>query len=119
MPEPASSTSGPPDSGEVIVALTLRFKPGTINAVLAGIIPSIAPTRAEAGNNRFDIFRVTAEPDTLVIMERWKDRQALQDHWQLPYTQQALTLFEQQLAEPLTDGRNVLYLTDMAVSPDQ
>jgi quinol monooxygenase YgiN len=119
MSDEASSPSGPPESGEVVVALTLRFKPRTADAVLAGIIPSIAPTRAEKGNRQFDVFRVTAEPDTLVIVERWKDRHALQDHWQLPYTQQALALFEENLAEPLTDGRNVLYLTDMAGIQEQ
>lgn len=119
MSDEASSASGPPESGEVVVALTLRFKPGTADAVLAGIVPLIAPTRAEKGNNQFDVFRVTAQPDTLVIVESWKDRQALQDHWQLPYTQQALALFEEHLAEPLIDGRNVLYLTDMAGTENQ
>lgn len=119
MVDEASSELGPPESGEVVVALTLRFNPGTVAAVLSGIVPSIAPTRAEQGNNQFDVFRVTAQPDTLVIVERWKDCQALQDHWQLPYTQKALALFEANLAEPLTDGRNVLYLTDMADTEKQ
>lgn len=54
-----------------------------------------------------------------MIVERWKDRQALQHHWQLPYTQQALALFEEYRAEPLIDGGNVLYLTDMAGTENQ
>lgn len=106
-------SSGPPESGEVIVVLALRFKPGTADAVLAGVLPAVDPTRAEAGNNRFEAYRVTAEPDTLVIFERWKSKQALEDHWQLSYTKIATDLFSEHLAEPLVDGKNVLYLTDM------
>ena len=103
---------GPPDAGEVIVVLTLEFKPGTAEKVLAGIVPSIAPTRTEPGNNGFDVFQVSDKPDTLVILERWKSKEALEGHWNLPYTKRALALFEENLLEPLTDGKNVVYLTD-------
>jgi quinol monooxygenase YgiN len=117
MIAPSIAPVGPPSAGEVIVVLTLRFKPGTADKVLEGVLPAVVPTRAEAGNNKFDVYRVTAQPDTLVIFERWESKEALDEHWQLSYTRIATDLFAEHLAEPIEDGRNVLYLTDMVSSP--
>ena len=105
--------AGPPDKGEVIVVLTLKFKSGSVDIVLAGLIPALDPTRAEEGNHRFEVYRVPACADTLVIFERWSSKAALEEHWQLDYTKKAIDLFAEHLAEPIVNGKNVLYLTDV------
>ena len=100
-------------SEEVIVLLTLQFKPGTAEKVLASVVPSIQPTRAEAGNNEFQVFKVKGSADKVVIFERWKSQAALEAHWKLSYTQEALALFKEYLVEPLSDTKDVIYLVDM------
>lgn len=99
---------------EVIVLLTLQFKPGTAEKVLASVVPSIRPTRAEAGNNDFQVFEVQGSPDKLIIFERWKSQAALEAHWQLPYTKEALALFDEYLVEPLSQTKDVAHLLDAA-----
>ncbi|RIV26935.1 hypothetical protein DYU11_01035 [Fibrisoma montanum] len=101
------------DSEEVIVLLTLQFRPGTAEKVLASVVPSIRPTRAEAGNNAFHVFNVKGSADKVVIFERWKSQSALEEHWKQPYTEEAMALFREYLVEPLSDTRDVLYLTDV------
>ena len=100
-------------SEEVIVLLTLQFKPGTAEKVLASVVPSIRPTRAEAGNKEFQVFKVSGSADKVIIFERWKSQAALEAHWKLPYTEEALALFKVYLVEPLSVTKDVLYLMDM------
>jgi quinol monooxygenase YgiN len=100
-------------SGEVIVMLNLHFKPGSAAKVLDKMVPGIRLTRKEAGNNEFRLFRVQGQEDKYVVFERWKDQAALDWHWQQPYTKEALELFDQHLARPLSETEDVAYLTDV------
>ena len=92
--------------------LTLQFKPGSAEKVLARMGPSIRLTRAEPGNNEFQLFKVKGSEDKFVVYERWKDQAALEWHWEQAYTKDALALFGELLAAPLSEASNVLYLTD-------
>ena len=100
-------------SDEVIVMLTLQFKPGSTEKVLARMVPSIQLTRAEPGNNEFQMFEVKGGEDKFVIYERWKNQAALAWHWEQPYTKDALALFQEYLVEPLSQTKDVVYLTDV------
>lgn len=98
---------------EVVVMLTLQFKPGSAEKVLERMIPSVRLTRAEPGNKEFQLFNVKGSEDKLVVFERWKDQAALEWHWEQPYTKETLELFGEHLAEPLSEAKDVLYLTDV------
>ncbi|MBB5403011.1 quinol monooxygenase YgiN [Paraburkholderia youngii] len=100
-------------SGEVIVMLNLHFKPGSAGKVLEKMLPGIRLTRMETGNNEFQMFKVKGSDDKYVVFERWKDQAALDWHWQQPYTKEALALFGEHLATPLSETDDVAYLTDV------
>lgn len=100
-------------SDEVTVMLTLQFKPGSAEKVLARMVPSIRLTRAEPGNNEFQLFKVKGSEDKFVVFERWQDQAALEWHWEQPYTKETLALFGEHLATPLSEAKDVVYLTDM------
>jgi quinol monooxygenase YgiN len=100
-------------SGEVIVMLNLRFKPGSAGKVLEKMVPGIRLTRLEMGNIEFQMFKVKGCDDKYVVFERWKDQAALDWHWQQPYTKEALELFGEHLATPLSETQDVTYLTEV------
>jgi quinol monooxygenase YgiN len=100
------------DDAEVIVILTLQFKPGTTEKVLARLVPNIALTRAEPGNKEFQLFQAKTGADKFVILERWQNQASLEWHWEQPYTKEAIKLFEEYLAEPLSEEKDVVYFTD-------
>jgi quinol monooxygenase YgiN len=104
------------ESSEVVVMLTLQFKAGSSQEVMRRMIPSIRLTRAEPGNNEFQFFKVKGGEDKFVVFERWKDQAALESHWQQPYTKDALELFSEYLARPLSETEDVLYLQDVMKS---
>lgn len=68
-------------SDEVTVMLTLQFKPGSAEKVLERMVPSIHLTRAEPGNNEFQLFEIKGSEDKFVVFERWKNQAALEWHW--------------------------------------
>lgn len=98
---------------EVLVMLTLQFKPGSAEKVLERMVPSIRLTRAEPGNNEFQLFKIKGSEDKFVVFERWKNQAALEWHWEQPYTKETLELFGEHLAEPLSEAKDVVYLTDV------
>ena len=100
-------------SDEVIVMLTLQFKPGSTETVLKRMGPSIHLTRAEPGNQEFQLFEIKGSKDKFVVFERWKNQAALAWHWEQSYTKDALALFEECLVEPLSETKDVVYLTDV------
>ncbi|RQH07573.1 putative quinol monooxygenase [Paraburkholderia dinghuensis] len=105
-------------SGEVIVMLNLQFKPGSAGKVLETMVPGIRLTRMEPGNNEFQMFKVKGSEDRYVVYERWKDQAALDWHWEQPYTKEALALFGEHLATPLSEAEDVAYLTDVLEGGD-
>ncbi len=109
----AASTPNAAGPDEVIVMLTLQFKPGSAPVVLEKMVPSIRLTRAEPGNYDFQLFKVKGSEDKFVVFERWENQAALEWHWQQPYTKETLNLFEEHLLQPLSEIKDVAYLTDV------
>jgi quinol monooxygenase YgiN len=99
---------------EVIVTLNLQFRPGTLANVLQRLIPAVHQTRAEPGCVQFDVWKVKNVEAQLIIFERWKNQAALDLHWQQSYTKDALALFDEFLARPLSPEIDVSYLEEVA-----
>lgn len=108
-----TQTTNAADSVEVLVLLTLQFKPGSGEKVLARMIPSVRLTRAEPGNKDFQLLTLAGREDQFVVFERWENQAALEWHWQQPYTQEILALFAEHLVEPFSEAKNVVRLTDV------
>jgi quinol monooxygenase YgiN len=69
---------------KVIVLAVINAKPGceaALGEILGGLVE---PTRLEAGCERYDLHRDLANPASLVFLETWADRDALQAHMSTP-----------------------------------
>jgi len=58
--------------------ITFRVKPGAGAAFQAGFAPIVAAVRSEPGCEHYELFVSTTDPDTLVMLERWRDLESLQ-----------------------------------------
>lgn len=85
-----------------MLAITLQSRPGsadTFRSVLADITP---PSRAEAGNIRFEVARSVDDENTFFVLESYIDEAAYQAHLQTA----AFARVEQELF-PLLEDRDV------------
>ena len=55
------------------------------DAALAAVIKMVRITREEDGCLEYSMARDLADPDTLILFERWRDQEALQDHMKTPH----------------------------------
>ncbi|NJR60861.1 MAG: antibiotic biosynthesis monooxygenase [Cyanobacteria bacterium CRU_2_1] len=67
----------------------------------AGFNQSTCSTRAESGCITFDLLKDTNDPTVFVLYENWKNRAALDAHFQQPYVKRVLQAYEETLAEPI------------------
>jgi quinol monooxygenase YgiN len=72
----------------------VRLSPGAIAEFLPAAQAMIAASRAEPGCLEYAYSRDLLEPDTLRIVERFKDEAALSVHFQTPH----MEAFQQKLA---------------------
>jgi quinol monooxygenase YgiN len=59
-------------------------------------VPLTAPTRAEAGNLQYDLYRSPKEKNRFLRIERWTDAAALEAHKQTPYTKESFAKRQQE-----------------------
>jgi len=70
----------------LITALTfLRGTSGSAEELKRELLSTTAPTRAEPGNMRYDLYQSTENPDHFVRIEMWRDLAALEAHKQSPH----------------------------------
>lgn len=64
---------------------TLKIKPGSIDAIKKAVAPCIEATRKENGCISYDLHQSITDEDTLVFVERWNDKAALEAHFHTPH----------------------------------
>jgi quinol monooxygenase YgiN len=65
---------------EVTVVVLARAKPGRGDEAEAAFGKVSVPTHAEEGCILYALHRVEADPDRLVLIERWASAEALDEH---------------------------------------
>ena len=71
---------------DVLTAVTfIQGRDGKGADVKRELLSLSAPTRAETGNLRYDLYRSVDRPDRFMRLEIWKDEQALEDHKATPH----------------------------------
>lgn len=58
--------------------VTFRIKPGRAAAFMEGFAPIIEHVRAEKGCEQYELFVKVGDPNTMVMLERWKDLTSLE-----------------------------------------
>jgi quinol monooxygenase YgiN len=64
---------------------TLKIKPGSLPEILKAVAPCIEATRLETGCISYDLFQSLSDENTLVFVERWDDKAALEAHFHEPH----------------------------------
>ena len=69
-----------------LTALTfLRGTAGSAEELERELLSTTAPTRAEPGNLRYDLYQSLENPDNFLRIEMWRDLAALEAHKQTPH----------------------------------
>lgn len=84
----------------VLIIATFTAKPGKGDALYDVLSRCIAPSRLEAGNIHYDLYRSAENPDAFLFHEGWKSLAAIDEHEQQPHFQALLAGVESLLAAP-------------------
>ncbi len=100
--QPTPSPTGVTAMHNSLVSLAvLKAKPGQQQALKAGLLSLIEPTRAEPGNLDYVLFERRDEPGTFYMREAFRDQAALDAHFATPYFQRFAATADDLLSEPL------------------
>ena len=69
----------------IYVIAEMRFRPGTPESAFDQARKLIAETNKEEGCMAYDMHRSITDPDRIVVVERWKSREALSQHFETPH----------------------------------
>jgi quinol monooxygenase YgiN len=63
-----------------IIHAHLKIKPEKRDEFLKVVKPLVEGSQAEEGNIRYELYESTTEPNTFVVLEEWKDMDAIKFH---------------------------------------
>jgi quinol monooxygenase YgiN len=86
LPELPAQDQG--EMGRIALSLSIARNPGSADAYEQRMLADLERTRAETGAVQFHIHRDRFDRDLFVIYEIWRDRKALQEHFDQPYVKQ-------------------------------
>jgi len=80
------STLSIPSDMDLLTAITfIRGPEGSEQDLLTELLSTTAPTRAEAGNLKYDLYQSTLNKNYFMRFEVWRNPQALEDHKLTPH----------------------------------
>lgn len=69
----------------ILVAGSLKYAPGAIQALRDEMQKFVEATRREDGCINYDLAIDTSDPTRLILFERWRDQKALDGHFNSPH----------------------------------
>jgi len=91
---------------EVVVVVLSRAVPGRVEDGLAAFSALAAVTHTEEGCLAYTLHREPADPDRIVLVERWTTREALDEHLATPH----LLAFREDSADIWTEPATIMIL---------
>lgn len=88
---------------------TLTVKPESVDEFVAIIKGLVEPTLREEGSLDYELHRSNEDPNEFVLIEHWRSRQDLDDHFKQPYTLAAIERFPAILSKDM----RLQYLTHL------
>lgn len=86
---------------QIDLVAIVKVKPGHAATVSAAMKACTAPSRAESTNSAYTPYQDLDDPDTLIFIERWDSREALQAHMETPHFKEMARIIEPLLATPI------------------
>lgn len=75
-----------PSEADLLTAITfIRGPEGSEQELLSELLSTTAPTRAEPGNLRYDLYQSPLNPNYFMRFEVWRNPQALEEHKMMPF----------------------------------
>lgn len=89
---PAAGASAAPGMPEALTAFTfIRGLPGQGDSLEQHLLSLTAPTRAEPGAIRYDLYRSVERPDDFIRHEVWQDKASLERHKATPHLRESFS----------------------------
>lgn len=104
------------DNGEVVLVVDFEVKEGSEAEFEDYFRRSVTCSRSEPGNVAFNIHRVVDQPNNYVLYEIWRDTEALESHFEQPYTKALFEMFDRTLVRPVTEG-GLRFISDLDPAP--
>lgn len=84
--EMKSATKSMASEAELLTAITfIRGPEGSEQDLLTELLSTTAPTRAEPGNLRYDLYQSPTNKNYFMRFEVWRNQRALEDHKMTPH----------------------------------
>ncbi|WP_445490818.1 putative quinol monooxygenase [Niallia sp. 03133] len=85
----------------IIIHAVFNVNPEKRDGFLAAMKPLIAGSQAEAGNISYQLYEDVDALNTFIMVEKWKDEQAVKAHNQESHFTNFVVKAEEFLSEPL------------------
>ncbi|MGP7816609.1 putative quinol monooxygenase [Niallia sp. 01092] len=85
----------------IIIHAVFKVNPEKRDGFLAEIKPLITGSQAEAGNISYQLYEEVDSANTFIMVESWKDEQAVKIHNQQPHFTNFVVKAEEFLIAPL------------------
>lgn len=97
------STDNPVD-----LVVLFKIKEGMQKKFVQQFHKSIQNSRPEIGNIAFHFHEVQGDSTKFVLYERWRNQEALNSHFEQPYTKELFELFKIALDKPVAESLNFI-----------
>ncbi|WNJ90305.1 antibiotic biosynthesis monooxygenase family protein [Bosea sp. 685] len=94
----------PSPNGEVALVVNFEVKPGTEAEFERLFRRSVTCSRLEPGNITFNVHKILGVERSYVLYEVWRNEAAVNSHFARSYTVALFSMFERNLARPITEG---------------
>jgi quinol monooxygenase YgiN len=87
-------------SHPLTILASFRARPGRRDEVRDALVAMIEPSLAEPGCLAYCPYLDAVDPERIILVERWVDRAALDDHFATPHFKRVAAMLDETLAEP-------------------
>lgn len=94
----------PSPNGEVTLVVNFEVKPGAEEEFEKVFQRSVTCSRLEPGNITFNVHKILGSERSYVLYEIWRNEAAVKSHFARPYTVALFSMFDRNLARPLSEG---------------
>jgi quinol monooxygenase YgiN len=94
----------PSPNGEIALVVNFEVKPGTEAEFEKIFRRSVTCSRLEPGHITFNVHKILGTERSYVLYEIWRNEDAVNSHFARPYTVALFSMFDRNLARPLSEG---------------
>lgn len=94
----------PSPNGEVALVVHFEVKPSAEAEFESVFHRSVTCSRLEHGNITFNVHKILGTERSYILYEVWRNEAALNSHFARPYTVALFSMFDRNLARPLSEG---------------